>query len=462
MIGRGIYITVREMRAIERNSEALGFNEELMMENAGSWVARIASVVGDSFLVIAGKGGKGGDGLVAARHLALMGKDVSIYLPYKLQELKEITRKNLERAISSGAKLVKWPEKKDVIIDALLGTGIRGRPRGIAEELIKWMNDVDSYVISIDVPSGMDPDTGSCELCVEPDLVITVHKPKMGLERIKDIVMSVEIGIPKRAENYLGPGDLELMPRGERKGKNGRVAVLGGSELYQGAPWLSALAAFRAGADLVYVYTPNRMDYPELIWRPQKDILESFEKDKIDVIVSGPGLNGSMNLTQYALEYFKKNKDVKMVLDADSLKYLANLEVDLEGRAVLTPHLGEASKLLGEKIEDDVDSRVGAAERIAEKYNACVILKGKVDVVSCQGKSLLNDAGTNFMTVGGTGDVLAGVVGAFLARDEPWWASKAATYAVTKAGEACFEERGHSSPTCIIEEVPKLMRSISS
>lgn len=461
MLGRGPYLTVREMRAIERNSEALGFGEELMMENAGSWVARIASRKGKEFLIVVGKGGKGGDGLVAARHLALMGKDVYIYLPYKTCELKEITRKNLERALASGVKLVNVLEEREVIIDALLGTGIKGRPRGKAEEIIKWINTTNSYKISIDVPSGMNPDTGECELCVKADLVITVHKPKIGLKKIENNVISVEIGIPRAAEEYLGPGDLELMPRRERKGLNGRVAILGGSELYQGAPWLSALAAFRAGADLVYVYTPNRMNYPELIWRPQENILDSFRRDKVDIIVSGPGLAQSMTLTQYVLEYFKENEDAKLALDADSLKYLANLEVDLDGRAVLTPHLGEASKLLGKKVEDELSSRIEAAERIAEKYNACVILKGKVDVVSCQGRSLLNSAGNSYMTVGGTGDVLAGVVGAFLARDEPWWASKAATYAVTKAGEVCFEERGHSSPTCIIEEVPRILRNIA-
>ena len=462
MLGRGAFISSREMRAIEKNSEALGFGEELMMENAGAWVARVASVLGESFLVVAGKGGKGGDGLVAARHLALMGKEVKVYLPYKPCELKEITRKNLERALTSGIKMVKELDEEEVIIDALLGTGIRGRPRGTAEELINWINETPSYTISIDVPSGMNPDTGECELCVMPDLVITVHKPKKGLRKIMDIVMSVEIGIPKRAEEYLGPGDLALRPRGARKGSNGRIAVVGGSRLYQGAPWIAALAAFRAGADLVYVYTPNQMPYPELIWRNVEDLMEWFERDKINVVVVGPGLAERKSVTEQVIRYLKENDEVKAVFDADSLKYLANLSVDLEGRAVLTPHLGEASALLGERLEDSLDVRIKAAERIAKKYNACVILKGKVDVVACEEKLVLNDAGTDLMTVGGTGDALAGVVGAFLARDEPWWAAKAGAYAVTRAGELCSESHGHSSPTCIIETVPKLLESTSS
>lgn len=124
---RGEFLDVREMRAIELNAEELGFTEELMMENAGAWVAKIASEKGNSFLILAGKGGKGGDGLVAARHLALMGKDVKVLFPYKECEVtKESTLKNLIRARMSDVQFVREPFEAEVIIDALLGTGVKG------------------------------------------------------------------------------------------------------------------------------------------------------------------------------------------------------------------------------------------------------------------------------------------------------------------------------------------------
>ncbi len=459
-LGRGEFYPVREMRAVEVNSAALGFGEELMMENAGAWVARVSSVLGDSFIVLVGKGGKGGDGLVAARHLALMGKEVKVLVPYKPCELKEITRKQLERALSSGVELVKEPEEADVVIDALLGTGVKGAPRGKAKELIEWANAQEAYKVSVDLPSGMDPDTGECTLCFDTEIIVTMHKPKPALKDMMDFVFVAEIGIPKRADTHLGPGDLLLAPRKGRKGKNGRVAVVGGSKLYQGAPWLSALAAFRAGADLVFVYSPSRFDYPELIWRERKDLKEGLARDKADVVLVGPGLGEDLEALKEVLEYFEES-GAKLVIDADALKLLPKLKPDLKGRAILTPHLGEARRLLGEEVEDSLEGRIRAAKKIAEIYDACVILKGPTDVVSCGERTVLNEAGNAWMTVGGTGDVLAGLASAFLARDEPWWAAKAAAYLNAKAGERCYEERGHASPSCLIEEAPKVMKELA-
>ncbi|HIH90172.1 NAD(P)H-hydrate dehydratase [Ignicoccus hospitalis] len=448
------------MRAVELNSAALGFGEELMMENAGSWVARLAYPEGNSFLVLAGKGGKGGDGLVAARHLALMGRKVKVLLAHKRCELKEITLKQLKRAEDTGVEVIEEPEEADVIIDALLGTGARGAPRGRVRELIEWANGTESFKVSVDVPSGADPD-GGCELCFEADLVVTVHKPKPVLKDMMDKVVVVEIGIPRKADTHAGPGDALLARRRGRKGQNGRVGVVGGSELYQGAPYLAGLAAFRSGADLVFVYSPVRMDFPELIWRDRRDLKEKLASDKVDVLLVGPGLGRDLETLRAALEYAEESK-AKVVLDADALKLLPKVGAYFSGRAVLTPHLGEARALLGREVGDDLESRVRAAEEIAKTYGACVILKGKVDVVHCGDKGVLNETGNEWMTVGGTGDVLAGVTAAYLGRDEPWWAAKAAAYLNGRAGEACYEEEGHASPDCLIRAVPRLAKAVGA
>ncbi len=462
-LSRGDYYGVREMRAVELNSSYLGFDEELMMENAGAWVARLSFSKGSSFLVLVGKGGKGGDGLVAARHLALLGADVKVLMPYKECEIKKkSTLKNLKRAKMSGVKFVSSFESADVIIDALLGTGVRGEPRGIARSLILEANERSAYKIAIDLPSGMDPETGECKLCFEADLIITMHRPKPGLRGMEDKVFVAEIGIPRRADDYLGPGDLLLAPRGERKGKNGRVGVVGGSSSYQGAPWISAMTSFRLGADLVFLYTPTHMPFPELIWRKRENLIEQLEKDKVNVLLVGPGLGDeALEVTKQALEYAERTK-AKLVLDADSLKALPELSPKLEWRAILTPHLGEARKLLGEEVADDLDSRIEAAKRISNLYEACVILKGPVDVVACGNKAVLNDTGNSFMTVGGTGDALSGMAAAFLARDDPWWAAKAAAFLNGATGERCYQERGHASPTCIAEEAPKVLKEFTT
>ena len=469
LVSRGSYYDTREMRAVEINASSLGFSEELMMENAGAWVARYASQKGSSFVVLVGKGGKGGDALVAARHLALMGFEVYAVFPYKECEIsKEVTLKNLKRAKLSGVKFLREVIDGDVIIDGLLGTGVRGAPRDPVRRLILEANTKEAYKISIDVPSGMDPDTGDCVVCFDSDLVITVHMPKPGLKKIEDKVITVEIGIPKAADAYLGPGDLLLKPRGARKGTNGRVAVVGGSDKYQGAPWISAMASFRAGADLVYVYTPTRFPYPELIWRERKgtevngvELVEALRGDKVNVVLVGPGLSDEAHtVTRDVIDYIEKERAFA-VFDADSLKVLPELEPKFSWRAILTPHLGEASKLLGRRVEDSLEERVKAAREISERYEACVVLKGPVDVVACADRVVLNQAGTPLMTVGGTGDALAGVASALLARDDPWWASKASLYAVTKAGEKCSNEKGHASPSCIVEEVAKVLNNIS-
>ncbi|NPA84904.1 MAG: NAD(P)H-hydrate dehydratase [Crenarchaeota archaeon] len=456
IIGRGELYTAREMRAVELNSAALGFGEELMMENAGSWAARAASVMGNSFTVLVGKGGKGGDGLVAARRLALEGKEVKAVLPYKRCELKEITRKQLERAEASGVEVLGEPEEAEVIIDALLGTGSKGVPRGAARELIEWANSASARRLAIDIPSGMEPDSGRCELCFDADLIVTMHKPKPALAKIMEIVVVADIGIPEKAVTHTGPGDLLLSPRRGRKGQNGRVAVVGGSGLYQGAPWLSALAAFKSGADLVFVYSPSRFYYPELLWRERRDLKEQLARDRANVVLVGPGLGEDMATLAEVLEYAEES-GAKLVLDADALKLVPKADVP-EGEVIMTPHLGEAKRLLGKDLADTLEERIRAAEEIASTYGACVVLKGPVDVVHCGDKGVLNETGNEWMTVGGTGDVLAGTAAAFLARDEPWWAAKAAAYAVGRAGELCYEERGRADPECLINSVPKVAK----
>ncbi len=458
MLGRGDVIDVLEMRAIERNASSLGFHEELMMENAGRGIAyEILAFKPRKVLIVAGKGGKAGDGAVAARHLANNGVEVTYLLPFSYCEIKnEAARKNVELLRHSGVRITNEIEDADVIVDAMLGIGTRGPPRGVIAELVKRINKMRGVKVAIDVPTGVDPDTGEIyDPHFDADLVLTIHKMKKGLQKMADKVKVIDIGIPRDAEIYTGPGDLILPRRGEKKGSNGRVAVIGGSERYQGAPWITALSAFRSGADLVYVYAPKYLPYPELIYRNERrprEILARLREEKVNVVVIGPGLGETANEYVELVEILDQ-ENFKMVIDADMIKVLGLKKVR---NAIITPHRGEASKILGWKVES-LDDCIRAAETIS-KFYASVILKAPVDVVSSDGRTVLNAHGTNLMTVGGTGDVLAGVTAALYARMDAWRASKASIYATTVAGEQC-SEFGFAGPSCLIEKIPRLLNT---
>ncbi len=458
MLGRGEVFSVYEMRAVERNASFLGFGEDLMMENAGRGIAyEILALSPKKVLIIAGKGGKAGDGAVAARHLANNGVEVSYLLPFSLCEIRnESARRNIELLKYSGVKMVKEIEEADVIVDAMLGIGSRGAPRGKIAELIIKANQLNGIKVAIDLPSGVDPETGKpYEPYFDADLILTIHKLKEGLTGFKEKVKVIDIGIPRDAEIYVGPGDLILPPRGERKGLNGRVAVIGGSEDYQGAPWIAALSAYRSGADLVYVYAPKYLPFPELIYRKERgvrEIMRKLKEEKIDVVVIGPGLGKDAENYVELVEMISQ-ENVKVVIDADMIKAIGKRRVE---NSIITPHRGEASKMLSRKVESLEDS-INAARELSQFFDA-VILKAPVDVVSSRGKTVLNAHGTNLMTVGGTGDVLAGVTGALFARVNAWMASKASIYAVTVAGEEC-SDTGFAGPTCLIERIPRLLNT---
>ena len=458
MLGRGKVFDVHEMRAVERNAASLGFGEDLMMENAGRGIAyEILRLSPKKVLIIAGKGGKAGDGAVTARHLANNGVEVLYLLPFSLCEIKsEATRRNVELLRHSGVRIVNEVEDADVVVDAMLGIGSRGAPRGKIAELIIKANKLKGFKVAIDLPSGIDPETGEeYNPHFEADLILTIHKMKKGLMKFGEKVKIIDIGIPRDAEIYIGPGDLDLPPRGERKGLNGRVAVIGGSEDYQGAPWISGLAAYRAGADLVYVYAPKYLPFPELIHRKERrvqEIMRRLKEEKVNVIVVGPGLSREAEEFVELVEMVSK-ENIKVVIDADMIKAIGMKRIE---NTIITPHRGEASKILSRRVES-LEESISAAEELSRFFDA-VILKAPVDVVSSRGKTVLNAHGTNLMTVGGTGDVLAGVVAALFARVDAWRASKASVYAVTVAGEEC-SNMGFAGPSCLVERVPRLLNT---
>ncbi|MCX8196491.1 MAG: NAD(P)H-hydrate dehydratase [Acidilobaceae archaeon] len=491
-------VTLEDMRALELNSVWWGFDLTRAMENAGKAVADaveclLGEVKGKSVAIYAGKGGNGGDGIVAARHLASRGARVTVHLLWDPQlAAHPSTRENLKylmvsRSITVLAPYSKgWLEQReaDVAIDAVFGVGVRGPLRSPAREALKAFNESQGLRVAVDIPSGLDPNTGAAaEGAAVADVTVTMHRPKRGLFVGKGPlhagrVMVADLGFPPEAELYAGPGDVEaripVRPREAYKGMGGKVIVIGGSMHYVGAPIIAARAAALAGADLVYLASPRETAFMAAAENPHlvplargelREFLSSLKElaPKVHAAVIGPGLGlgeETLELVEGVLGAFEGRS---VVIDADALKAIAQRGTKLWPQAILTPHRGEAAMLLGEKVEPLRADPLSMAKRVAEKYGATTIVKAPVDAIcSPDSRCRLNRTGHPAMATGGTGDMLAGIIAAFVARREalslppdPLNATAAAAYVAGRAGEMAVEELGESITSVeVLQKVP--------
>lgn len=496
------------VRVFEENAVWLGVPLLLLMENAGKAVAaevakRLGGVDGKKVVVFAGRGGNAGDGAVAARHLAIMGADVKVVVFYPKETIEHPdTELNLRvlSAMHNSVRLV-WvkepsevrPFDADALIDALIGVGIRGRVREPLRSAINIFNESRGLKVAVDVPSGIDPDTGlAAEPAVKADVTVTMHYLKPGLLKAKEYVGEVvvaEVGIPPEAETFVGPGDVKYMlpdkPPDAHKGVGGRVVVIGGGHVYAGAPALAAMSALRAGADLAFVIAPSSVAdriasfSPNLIvesvpgeWFEEEHVemvLESVRRFRPHCVVVGPGLgvrDGSRAFTLELLKALAGDGSTKgLVVDADALKHIAGTRLDLHQRAVLTPHAGEAGALLGlDRPPKTVNERVPVAKELSRTFSAVVLLKGPVDVIAHDDRYRLNRTGNRGMSVGGTGDVLSGVLAAVIARGvELFEASCVAAYICGRAGDMAYEEFGERIlATDLIDKIPLAIKEAKS
>ena len=490
-------ITSREMRALELNSVYFGISRLQLMENAGKAVAdEIASRFEPEkarVVVFCGLGGNGGDGFVAARHLVCLGFKVEVLLAGRSRDIfDDAARRNWLAlyALRDAAAFYEIYDsalvpsvEADVAVDALLGLGLKGILRAPVSQLVKKMNEAEAFRVSVDVPTGVDSDTGKVlGEAVEADLTVTFHKKKPGLKKVKKHVGELvvkDIGLPQEFERYAGPGDVSLVvksrPAEAHKGDLGRLLVVGGSEVFSGAPALAALSALRAGVDLTYIAAPQGTAYaissmaPDLITvKLEGSHLNSRNTAVIKryletstAVVMGPGLGlhkETKDAVMGLVEMIEKEK-IPLLLDADGLKAFAESKRKIGTPLVFTPHAGEYRLLAGKKLPMDFGKRVEEVRKTARRLKAVILLKGHVDVISDGERIKLNFAGNPGMTVGGTGDVLSGVVGAFLAQGaDPFEAAVAGAFINGAAGDFVLSEKGyHMVPTDIIEWIPRVI-----
>jgi hydroxyethylthiazole kinase-like uncharacterized protein yjeF len=490
-------ITGREMRALELNSEYYGVSRLQLMENAGRAVAQEirARFKPDKTKValLCGSGGNGGDGFVIARHLASYGFRIAVILAGKSKDITDEEARKNWLALQSLKNVVSLREAYDssiipsveanVVVDALLGIGLKGTPRPPISQMIKRINESKAFCVAVDVPTGVNSDTGEIlGEAVRADLTVTFHKVKPALEKaeaqVGELVIK-KIGLPEEFERFAGPGDVKLAIKKRaaeaHKGDFGRLLVVGGSETFSGAPTLVALAALRAGADLVYIAAPHKVAQaissvsPDLITvKMEGDHLNTGNISIIrrhlgtsTAVVMGPGLGLHKDTRDAVKEIIKAVEERKtpLLLDADGLRAFAEFKRKVGSPVVLTPHAGEYKLLTGRVPPKDLDERADDVRETAEDLDAIVVLKGNTDIISDGARAKLNFTGNPGMTVGGTGDVLSGVIGAFLAwGSDPFEAAVAGSFINGAAGDFVKDQKGyHIVPTDLLEWIPKVM-----
>ena len=445
-----------------------------LMETAGAAVAEAAAEVATAGLarVVCGKGNNGGDGLVAARHLARIGFEVEALLLWPADGLSPDAAANLD-LLESGAREVSAADiaaalaGSGVVVDAIFGTGFSGAPRAPAEAAIAAINGCGAAVVAADIASGVDAASGEVAGAgVEADVTVTFHAAKVGHwvepgKKLTGKLRVAPIGIPagapsESAGGLIGDGVLAL-PRhrepGSTKFTSGQVVVVGSSRGLTGAVCMSAEAAVRAGAGYATVAVPADLEpifevkLTEVMSRGLEGArgrLAATDADAVlslaeraEAVVLGPGLGRDGDSFELARDLAARI-DSALVLDADGLNAHAGRLDSLDGRAgpaVLTPHAGELGRLLGRPSAEIAAHRLASAREAARLSGAVILLKGDDTIVADGERLAISRGGAPGLATAGTGDVLSGVIAALLARGlEPFAATCTAVHAHCRAG----------------------------
>jgi len=470
------------MRATDRWAiEEQGVPEAELVEAAGTALAEAVAGLAPQgpVRIVCGKGNNGGDGLVAARLLGAMGFEVEALKLFSGEPPGDFDA---------------WLEGSGAVVDAIFGTGFAGAPRDPAGAAIEAINRCGAPVVACDIASGVDASSGEIAgAAVEADLTVSFHAAKLG-HRVAPgkwhtgELAVAPIGIPagapvEPAAGTIGPAVLALAPaRGPRSTKfsSGQVAIAGGSRGLTGAVRMSSLAAIRAGAGYATVVVPADLEAifeagePEVmsVGCPGGDgclapasleaVLRGFDRAAAGVL--GPGIGrdpGSVELAREAVAAI----GAPLVVDADGLNAFAGELERLGAREVptiLTPHAGELGRLLGRPVEKVSAHRLASAREAASAAGAVVVLKGDDTIVTDGERIAINDLSSPALATAGTGDVLAGVVAALLARGlEPFAAACAAVLAHARAGRDAATRIGAPESviaTDVIDSIPAALR----
>jgi len=494
-------LTANQMRALDRATIEGGHVPGLeLMERAGGGVARAMErrygpLLGLRVLVLCGTGNNGGDGCVAARHLRAQGAELHVGLLGDPRRVEGDARAQLERLAAEGVRVepvdsegtlstfIASRDQWDFALDALLGTGARGAPEGLMAAGVEALRELDergTRVVAVDLPTGLDADTGEiARRTVRADLTVTFGAPKRGhylypgrafvgalevvdIGLVSDLAAGAEAEVELATEAEMAARLPQRDPRAH-KGSVGRVLVVGGSTGLTGAVTLAARAATRAGAGYVQVAVPasfNDVLEIKLTEEMTLPLAETAERSlsraalepllehagRVDAVVLGSGLGRSAETFELARRLVAEIPR-PMVIDADALNALARHTRDLRGAPgprVLTPHLGEMSRMSGIDAGALEPRRIEAAREQAQALGAVVVLKGAPTVTASPGGgATVNPTGNPGLATAGTGDVLAGIIGALLAqRLDPYDAARLGVFVHGLAADRATETLG--------------------
>jgi hydroxyethylthiazole kinase-like uncharacterized protein yjeF len=479
----------REIHVLDINAEYHGVSTLELMENAGKSVADFISkrYPGKKILLLCGTGNNGGDGFVAARYLCKSHK-VSVFLAGIEDKIRTvIAQKNFLRLkntditicdMSSVDQLDQLITDHFIIVDALLGIGLSGELREPYVSIVQKLNKISGKaIVSVDVPAGL----GTKQM-IKPTHTITFHDIKEGMnERTCGVIHIVDIGIPEEAYTHVGPGELAIYyPRPKatsHKGDNGSVLVIGGGP-YIGAPALAGLAALRAGVDLVFIATPQRSTHaieamsPDLIVKElHADVLTPGDLSvirellqRVSSVVIGPGLGKAKETEEAILKIVElvTSKKKPLVIDADAMAPVGKkLDLIMNTQTVVTPHSREFTELSGIHLSENLLIRRDTVELWTNEHNITTLLKGPTDIISNGEYTKFNTIHNPAMTVGGTGDVLAGITGALVAKGIlPFNAARIAAFINGAAGNIAFNQRSYGLiASDIIQEIPTVLKN---
>ena len=458
-------LSVEETRNLEKIiCDKFNIPPMLLMENAGSFTYYYLKDIFHNFedkkiSILCGPGNNGGDALVVARYLYINGNKPYIFtyswenglsplckFQYELLKDTNIEFLSLERDFSK-------IKDSDLIIDGIFGIGLKRLLENKLIEIIDIINEMNKIIISIDVPTGVDADSGEIlGNAFKAYMTITMFLPKIGFFNLKAInhigkLVVNTLGFPlefleklifsevfltdtKEISNYIPSFPLEV-----HKGNKGKVLIIGGSIQYTGAPILSAMASLRTGAGMVYLALPesicniHRAQNPEIIFIPLKDkdgfisddnipyILDKIESLGISAVGLGPGI-GLLDTTQRFVQELALRINKPLLIDADALSSIRPILSSLnKGNIILTPHMGEMSRLLGSSIDEIQKNRIKISLDFVKKYNINLILKGPYSIsVFPNGKLYINPFADPLLATAGSGDVLTGIIVSLLAQ----------------------------------------------
>ncbi len=512
-------ITPDEMRSLERSAIDMGIPSRVLMEIAGMKVAANAAneaKKAKNAVVICGTGGNGGDGLVAARYLFNSGIDTTVFMTAPGSEISSkdsVDNLTVLRKFGVDAKVINAGGsdglkdaliKADIVIDAIFGLGFHGETEGTAAQAIELINNVKKdiksrkryLVLSIDVPSGVNAETGKASsTCVEADVTVTFEYPKLGLlkypaSRYAGKIVVTSIGLPKKQSPKTESASVKrtvegievtdaaqvaaLLPRrrtDSNKGSFGKVLVVAGSSGMMGAAVLTANSALRTGSGLVTLCVPDKI----------KDAVNSMSletvvtgmselKQKIrqcDVVALGPGLSKGPAVSKLVREVIlSKGNALPIVLDADGLNAITDPSIFKRSikKIVITPHPGEFSRLTGQSVESIQKDRMGSAVKFAVKYGVTVVLKGAYTVIAGSDKRLhVNPTGNPGMATAGAGDVLSGIIASLIGQGLSGFdAAVAGAYIHGLAGDLSVTLKGEHGVIAsdIMDSIPYAMNMI--